>query len=163
MIMKKYLKIVFISVMAVFMASCDRDDLIAEDLSGGIWEGTVTTDYVRDRWGSTSEVYQYVDMQFEANPYRYAKGTGLERDYSKTRVVRCPFDFEVDRGIIYLYYDDGTDVEIRNYRLSGDRFTGSFYNSRTGKWMADFTFTRYSSWRDERYYYAPKELTDSVK
>lgn len=144
--MKKFFAfaLVAMTVMTTFI-SC-RDDEIAEDLVG-IWEGAVSQSYFTGRY--TYEVdYQYVDIEFYKNPYQYAKGDGVEYDYTGYDrwndcyyYYRCGFSYEVRNRNIYIYYDDGTRVVIRDYSLSGSRFTGTF-RDYYDRYLADFDFVR---------------------
>lgn len=137
-------------MLALSLNSCGEDDEIAQTLDG-IWEGEVATEYFSYRWGYHTE-YQAVDIEFYADPYRYAKGTGVEYDYSANgyTYIRSYFDFEVVGGIIYLDYDDGSHIAIRNYHLTGNRFSGEFINDVTGAYLASFDFYRVSNWRHTR-------------
>jgi hypothetical protein len=137
--------LVALTVMVTFI-SC-RDDEIAEDLAG-IWEGEVAQAFFVGRY--TYEVdFQRVDIEFYKNPYRFAKGDGIEYDYSGYDrynncyyYYACGFVYEVRNGNIYIDYDDGTRVVIRDYSLSGSRFRGTFRNYYGGGYLADFDFVR---------------------
>lgn len=148
--MKKILTILFVAVTAMTFVSCD-DDKIARSLDG-IWEGQVSSAYFNYRLGNS---YQWIDIQFYADPSRYAKGSGIERDYSGSGSYyyeECEFEFEVRGGYIYLHYADGTEVVIRDYELVDDRFTGEFLD-RNGHLLASFDLYRVTSWRHSRYDY----------
>lgn len=135
---------------ALSFQSCEDDD-IAQQLDG-IWEGQVAQTYFDYRWGEQTD-YQYVDIEFYTDPYKYAKGTGIEYDYygNSYRYSECPFYFEVRNGIIYLDYNDGASVAIRNYRLSHNHFTGEFIDYWSGEYLASFDFQKVSNWRYNRY------------
>ena len=138
------------AVMALSLNSCNEDDDIALTLDG-IWEGEVAMDYFSHRWGVQTE-YQAVDIQFYADPYRYAQGEGIEYDYLPNGYyTECHFYFEVRNGRIYIDYDDGTSVAIRNYRLTGNSFTGEFIDYYTGDYLASFDFIKVTNWRHIRY------------
>lgn len=149
---RKFASYLMMVMMAFAVTSCNEDDDIAYTLDG-IWEGEVATEYFNYRWGYQTE-YQYVDIEFFADPYRYARGTGVERDYSPSgrRYVECFFDFEVHNGVIYIDYDDGSSVAIYNYRLSNNHFYGDFHDDYTGKFLASFDFVKVNNWRHNRYY-----------
>lgn len=150
--MRKLLFSLLAAVSALCLTSCE-DDEIARTLDG-IWEGEVATSYFNYRWGRTTE-YQYVDIEFNVDPYRYAKGTGVEYDYydgSGRYYTRVYFDFEVRNGCIYLYYEDGADVYIASgYTLTDNRFSGVFCDCKTGNRLAAFDFYRQRNWRHDRY------------
>ena len=161
--MKKILTLFIIAVTAMTFVSCD-DDEIAKNLEG-IWEGEVSTAYSNYRGGNNT---QYVDIQFYADPSQYAKGTGYERDYSNINVgtyTECAFSFEVKNRNIYLYYDDGADVVIRNYELTDGHFTGEFLD-RDGHFLANFDLYRVENWRHVRYsnyYTAQPDSTATIE
>ena len=128
------------------LTSCD-DDKIARSLDG-VWEGEISTAYFNYRGSGNS---QYVDIQFYTDPSQYAKGDGIERDYSNTTgtYTECGFRFEVKNSRIYLYYDDGYDVMIRNYELLDGHFSGEFLD-RYGNYLASFDLYRVDNWRHFR-------------
>lgn len=154
--MKKILMLFVMAATMLSLTSCD-DDKIARSLDG-IWEGEVSTAYFNYRGNSS----QYVDIQFYADPSQYAKGDGIERDYSNTTgtYTECGFRFEVKNSRIYLYYDDGYDVMIRNYELLDGHFSGEFLD-RYGNYLASFDLYRVDNWRHYRYnyYIAPDNST----
>lgn len=139
---------IIMAMISFTLYSCEDED-IAQTLDG-IWEGEVATEYFSYRWGTRTE-YQAVDIEFYVDPYRYARGTGVEYDYdSRYYYTECGFYFEVYNGIIYLDYDDGSQVAIRNYRLTDNRFSGEFINYRTGEYLASFNFVKVNNWRHYR-------------
>lgn len=139
-----------LALFALCMNACNEDDDIAMTLDG-IWEGEVASEYFSHRWGVQTE-YQAVDIEFYTDPYRYAKGTGVEYDYQRNgRYIECYFNFEVYNGIIYIDYADGSYVAIRNYRLSNNHFSGEFIDYDTGNYLANFNFVKVTDWRHNRY------------
>lgn len=148
---QKLASCILIVILALTFHSCE-DDEIAQQLDG-IWEGEVASTYFSHRFGERTE-YQYVDIEFYADPYRYAKGTGIEYDYygNSYYYSECSFSFEVRNGIIYLDYQDGTSVAIRNYRLNGSRFSGDFIDYWSGDYLASFNFVKVNNWRYNRSY-----------
>lgn len=142
--------------MAIFsFSSCD-DDKIAQTLDG-IWEGEVSQTYCNYRWGSTTE-FQYVDMEFYADPWKFSSGTGVEYDYTyinnwtgEAYYDYVEFRFNVNFGNIYIDYADGTRVAVYNYRLNNDHFEGTFKDYHTGNYWADFNFVKVGEWRYKRY------------
>lgn len=157
--MKKAISFFILAITALIFTSCNNEDNILANALDGIWEGEVRTEYFNYRWHETVEEFQTVDIEFYKDPYRYAKGEGVERDYTyineRTGVahyVECGFWYEVKFGVIYIYYDDGTDVQIYNYSVSGNKFTGVF-RDRYGNYLSDFVFYRVNNWRNDRYRY----------
>lgn len=155
--MKKIFSFALVALtVMVTLISC-RDDEIAEDLAG-IWEGEVAQAFFVGRY--TYEVdYQAVDIEFYKNPYRYAKGDGVEYDYSGYDryndcyyYYRCSFVYEVKNGSIYIDYADGTHVVIRDYSLSGTHFSGSFRHYPSERYLADFNFVRVGGYYYQNYY-----------
>ncbi len=147
---QRFATYLFVALLAFTFNSCE-DDEIAQHLDG-IWEGEVASTYFSHRWGEQTQ-YQYVDIEFYTDPYRYAKGTGVEYDYygNSYYYSECRFSFEVENGIIYIDYEDGTSVAIRNYRLNNNRFSGDFIDYRTGDYLASFDFVKVTNWRYNRY------------
>ncbi|MBR7017555.1 MAG: hypothetical protein IKH99_01765 [Prevotella sp.] len=141
------LTMALVAMLSFTFVSCDQDDDdIAWNLQG-IWEGEVRGHYY-DRYGHGT-TYNYARIEFYQNPNSYASGEGREIDFSDrsyyTEVVH--FYFTVERGTIYISYDDGTDVAITNYHLFSDEFTGEFRDYHNGRTLAYFNFARVNSWR----------------
>lgn len=143
--MKKFLTFLFLAVTAMTFVSCD-DDKIANSLEG-VWEGEVSV----GRWNS----YQYVDIEFSRQGY--SDGYGMEYDYqgNSGAAIPCPFTFKVVNGTIFMEYEDGSRVAIRNYTLTENQFSGEFCewvgSYTVGSHIADFKFMKVSSWRHVRY------------
>ncbi|MBR4269328.1 MAG: hypothetical protein IKQ47_06040 [Prevotella sp.] len=158
--MKKILTFLFLAVTAMTFVSCN-DDEIAATLDG-VWEGEVSV----GRWNSC----QYVDIQFSRD--QYSAGYGMEYDYqgNSGAYVECPFTFKVTNGTIFMEYDDGSRVAIRNYSLTDTHFSGDFYewvgNYSIGSYIAHFDFYKVTSWRHSRfggYYTAQPDSTVTIE
>ena len=152
--MKKIFNFVFVGIVAVLcltLSSC-KDDNIAKTLDG-VWEGEVSQNYSW-RWTDYTK-YQYVEMEFITDPYRYAKGYGYEYDYYSDGYEKVRFTFEVNNEDIYIDYADGVHVCIprRYYTLTDRRFSGEFRNYRTGGYLGSFSFVKFANHRYDRYYY----------
>ena len=158
--MKKILTFLFLAVTAMTFVSCN-DDEIAATLDG-VWEGRVSF----GRWNS----YQYVDIQFSRD--QYSAGNGMEYDYqgNSGAAIPCPFTFKVVNGTIFMEYEDGSRVAIRNYSLTDTHFSGDFYewvgNYSIGSYIAHFDFDKVTSWRHSRfdgYYTAQPDSTVTIE
>ena len=158
--MKKFtaiLTMVLLAALPMVFTSCEQDDDDIAFTMDGVWYGQVASEYFTYRYGSNVD-YTDVIFEFWHDRYDYARGTGREVDYygyGYSEVVY--FDYEVRGGIIYLFYEDGTEVRISNYRLFGDEFRGDFHDARNGRWLASFDLVRdYDGW-DYRYNYYVKK------
>ena len=158
--MKKFtsiLTMVLLAALPMVFTSCEQDDDDIAFTMDGVWYGQVASEYFTYRYGRTMD---YTDVMFEFwhDRYDYARGTGREVDYyGRGYGEVIYFDYEVRGGLIYLYYQDGTEVCISNYRLFGDEFRGDFYDNYNGRLLASFDLVRdYNGW-DYRYYYYVKK------
>lgn len=164
--MKKIYTNIAVALMAVLtmtgFTSCDSDVDLAYDLDG-IWQGTIQGNYYYDRYHT-----EYIDYDTEIRFYQDGAfsrgGTGYEIDRAYGGLsTRSNFDWTVRNGRIYLSYDDGYEVVIRDfetYTMGGYmRFRGYFDNYRTGEPMASFNLVKVS----ERYSYAKNmAVSDSI-
>ncbi len=143
--MKKILTFIIVAVTAMTFVSCD-DDKIAATLDG-VWEGEVSL----GRWNSC----QCVDIEFSRQGY--SNGYGMEYDYqgNSGAAIPCPFTFKVVNGTIFMEYEDGSRVAIRNYTLTENQFSGEFCewvgSYTVGNYITKFNFVKVSSWRHVRY------------
>lgn len=177
--MKKFtsiLTMVLLAALPMVFTSCEMDDDDIAYSLDGVWYGTVASEYFTGRYGYETQ-YQDVMLEFFSDPYEYASGLGREVDYGYggriSDVVR--FRYSVENNVIYMDYEDGTQVAIYNYRLYSNEFRGEFHNYRTGEYLASFEFYRDGYDWDGRYDYWSKkhkevidwdnieEITDSVK
>lgn len=157
--MKKILTLFIIAVTAMTFVSCD-DDKIAATLEG-VWEGEVSV----GRWNS----YQFVDIEFSRQGY--SDGYGVEYDYQANGAyIECPFTYKVTNGTIFMEYDDGSRVAIRNYTLTEKQFSGEFCewvgSYTVGAKIANFDFVKVTSWRHVRYsnyYTAQPDSTATIE
>ena len=153
--MKKIYNYLFVGIVAMLsmtLSSCN-DDNIAGTLDG-VWEGTVIDNWDDWSWRWKDYTrYQYVDIEFITDPYRYAQGYGYEYDYYSDGYERVHFTFEVRNEDIYINYADGVHVCIprRYYTLTDRRFSGEFRDNRTGKYLGSFSFVKYANHRYDRY------------
>ena len=165
--MKKYYTNIAAVLMAVLsmtaFTSCDKDVDIAYDLDG-IWQGTILGNYYFDRYGTNytdydTEICFYQDGAFS----RGGTGYEIDRDNTTGRYTRFEFDWKVRNERIYICYDDGYEVIIRDYETytMGNtlRFRGYFDDYYTGEQMASFNLVKVS----ERYSYAKNMVnSDSI-
>ena len=144
--MKKFKNIslfLFAAVAMTVLTSCD--DMVADELQGH-WYGEVATANFSYHRGINID-YQEVEIYFDKGPGNNASGTGIEIDYENNGwyYTECPFTFNVRDGIIYMDYEDGTHVAIKDYSIhedvnNGDMYTfqGVFVDYYTGREMAQF-------------------------
>jgi hypothetical protein len=165
--MKKIYTNIAVALMAVLtmtgFTSCDSDVDLAYDLDG-IWQGTIIGNYYYDRYGTNYTDYD-TEIRFYQDGAFSRGGTGYEidRDNTTGRYTRSNFDWTVRNGRIYLSYDDGYDVIIRDYETytmgNAMRFRGYFEDYRTGEQLASFNLIKVS----ERYSYAKNmAVSDSI-
>ena len=116
-------------VAAAFtLYSCDDDDDIADTL-WGVWEGNM---YVSSQYGGQYYDASYSEIAFDKDPYDYASGSGYWIDYYSN----APWDYHanhiswyVSNGVITInFYEDGGSVDIYDYRLNSNYFSGVIYN-----------------------------------
>lgn len=141
----KYTLMVICTMMA--MTSCDSDADLAYDLDG-IWSGELASEFYDYRYGQhmtdryDTEITFYQDGDFSRG------GTGVEVDYNLNtgRASRDYFDWRVRNGRIYLYYNDGSSVVIRDYDIytvgSTLRFRGYFDSADDGSTLAAFNLVK---------------------
>ena len=177
--MKKNLTSAIVMMMAMLMTmftftSCETDDeLIADYLTYGNWEGYLGT-YYENRWGEYVQDGEYHTVwRFKAQGYdRYGyatSGYGDEVDYStryRSDYAYCSFRWEVRNGNIYIDYDDSdwnpVKIDWRDYSINRSRFHGTMYDWENRAYDFDLTNT-YWDW-DPYYdrYWARTRSADST-
>ena len=154
--MKKTFNKLGLMVMALFtimtMTSCDDDTETAWDLDG-IWSGTITGNYYKDRYGNITQDVWETEIQFVQDGDFSRGGWGRERDWQGRRLVSdVNFDWKVRNGRIYMYFDDGYDVVIRDYDLyytgSTQRFRGYFESPDGRTDLGAFSLSKVANWTD---------------
>lgn len=116
----------FVLMVPVMMTSCQPDDdfEVAATLDG-YWEGELSTGYYYNNYGA----YNWATI-FEFDSYApgvSTSGTGVEIDYSPSYYSQNRyyyFKWEVAYGNIYLHFDNGEELVIRDYMISGNRLRG---------------------------------------
>lgn len=152
--MKKICTITLMLMVAMLaMTSCEPnpDADLAYDIEG-VWQGSITGNYYSHR-------YRTNDFDTEMKFYRIDAygGDGYEIDYNyrTNRYYRNNFDWTVRNNRIYLEYDDGSTIIIRDYdvySMRGDlRFRGYFDDYRTGEELASFNLIKVLD--PNKYYY----------
>lgn len=151
-------------VTMVAFSSCDEDSDIAYDLDGA-WSGTVVGDYYYYRYGKEYVTYQDWDtyIEFKQDSPFATSGEGYEYDENRRtgQWSEAYFDWQVRNGKIYISYDDGTDVVIRDYEVYQTRgvmrFRGYFEDYR-GNDIASFDFIKVAGNRTRSTGDKPEEL-----
>ena len=151
-------------VTMVTFSSCDEDSDIAYDLDGA-WSGTVVGDYYYYRCGKEYVTYQDWDtyIEFKQDSPFATSGEGYEYDENRRtgQWSETYFDWQVRNGKIYISYDDGTDVVIRDYEVyqirNVMRFRGYFEDYR-GNDIASFDFIKVAGNRTRSTGDKPEEL-----
>ena len=151
-------------VTMVTFSSCDEDSDIAYDLDGA-WSGTVVGDYYYYRYGKEYVTYQDWDtyIEFKQDSPFATSGEGYEYDENRRtgQWSETYFDWQVRNGKIYISYDDGTDVVIRDYEgyqtRGVMRFRGYFEDYR-GNDIASFDFIKVAGNRTRSTGDKPEEL-----
>jgi len=130
--MKKLMSIIsmlLLALTATTLVSCDDDSDIATTLEG-TWKGKMElrTEY-------QDQYYQVISSEicFLQDPYSYSSGTGYWIDYYqrspwRNNKVANHIQWTVSNGVINVYFkEEGTSLEIRNYRLYRGLFEGTIY------------------------------------
>ncbi len=130
--MKKLMSIIsmlLLALTATTLVSCDDDSDIATTLEG-TWKGKMElrTEY-------QDQYYQVISSEicFLQDPYSYSSGTGYWIDYYqnspwRNNQVANHIKWTVSNGVINVYFkEEGTSLEIRNYRLYRGLFEGTIY------------------------------------
>ena len=175
--MKTYTKTLMMALMAMLafsVTSCDDDDEIAYTLEG-TWEGNM---YASAEYDGRVYDASRTEVCFVGDPYRYSSGTGYWVDYYRDyywgdyNYLASHIEWEVRNRTIYIYFvEDHQTVEIYDYSLSDNYFTGYIYfgNARhrfslrhvsSPNWNDYY----YSGYRDYGYgYYDYYEYSNSAK
>ena len=129
--MKKLMNILTLAMMAFVMTSltsCDDDEYIARTLEG-TWKGDM---YVKTEWDGRYYNAIYTEVTFLKNPNAFSSGTGYWVDYYSDApwdYVANHIDWNVTLGDIYVkFIEEGTSIEISDYRLDDNRFSGYIYD-----------------------------------
>lgn len=141
-----YTKLLLMALIAMTtMTSCDEDAALAYDLEG-VWQGTITGNYYYDRYRVQSNDYDTEIMFRQISWETGGTGYEIDRRYGSRSYSKTYFDWKVRNGKIYIEYDDGYRVIVRDfetYRMGGRmRFRGYFDNYDTGEQMAAFSLIK---------------------
>ena len=119
---------VMMGMMALSFTSCEDDEEIAYTLEG-TWKGNM---YITSEWNGRYYNSTNTEITFLKDPYRYSEGTGYWVDYYSNApwdYVANHIEWEVYNGIIRIYFvEERTSLEIRDYHLNRNRFTGYIYD-----------------------------------
>lgn len=147
-VMKSAVMMMVMMVTAVCMSSCERDDDdIAYNLNG-TWKGKITSIYNGSSSGREYDAVLIFDQTGYSN-----HGYGYEEDGSWRYSSRVHFEWVVEKGCIYLSYDDGTSVVMdyngsMPYGNTGDVLRGSFRDQQSGEKIAAFWLQKTSNSSD---------------
>ena len=127
--MKKIFTMLTMAMMALAFTSCE-DEYIADTLEG-TWSGNM---YISSEWDGRYYDATSTEITFLIDPFRFTKGSGYWVDYYRNapwgNYVANHINWSVSNGVIYVYFvEDGDRIEIRDYRLSHNRFVGTIYDA----------------------------------
>lgn len=152
--MKRITSLLAVALMAVLtlsLVSCDDDPYIADSLAG-TWNGKMYVSSVYD--GYTYDA-TYSELYFDQDPYSYSSGVGYWVDHyagdAPYAYIANHTRWTVRNGRIYIdLIEEGTSVQIANYRLDDGYFEGTIFY---GEDRVDFRLMHTSSpnWGDYRY------------
>ncbi len=147
-----FVSLSLILIATVGLSGCSDDQEIGMTLEG-TWEGymNIYAEYGGRRYQST-DTY----ISFSTDPFRFTRGDGYWLD----RYVGAPWghdyiashiQWRVNNQVIYIHFiEDNYDVEIHDYRLSDNFFTGTIY---MGGQTVDFRLRHVDSPNWDDYYY----------
>lgn len=125
--MKKYLTILFTLLLSISFTSCE-DEAIADTLQG-TWEGNM---YISHSWNGRVYESTYSEIEFLLDPFRYKRGSGYWVDHYSNApwdYIANHIDWRVDDRVIKIYFrEEDSYLEIANYRLNNNYFTGIIYD-----------------------------------
>ena len=146
----------FLLSLLVFLAgicgftSCDS--MIASSLEG-TWEGEM---YFASYYDGRYYYSNYTEIEFVGDPYRFKSGRGYWIDHysgAPWDYVANHFTWQVRDKIIYIHLiEDDYDIEIHNYRLNDERFTGDVYYEGEDRYF-ELVHTYSPNWDDYDYGY----------
>ena len=116
------LMMAMMAMMTLSFTSCESDEEIARGLEG-TWTGNM---YIVDDYG---EATTYSEITFTRYSSYDTSGAGVWYDYYADGYrTSSHFKWRVDWTNIYILFEDGIEVEIRNYNLRANWFTGRFWD-----------------------------------
>lgn len=157
-----YLTVTLMVLTTALFTSCrEVDEDISRNLSGR-WSGVISQDVYYHRFGIIRENTS-ADMEFYNDPFSSFSGRGVEYDYfqeyGRLYYTESHFDYTVNMRRIYLSYDDGSDIVIRDYDMYVDLFVGVFesYDRYTRQYedIASFRFNKIADFQWRRGGYTP--------
>ena len=165
-----------VAMLPLVFSSCSDDQEIGMTLEG-TWEGDmhVYSSYDGETYQSTR-----TRLCFEADVFKFKEGSGYWIDYyrdhrwdNRRSYVANRIHWRVSGGVIYIHFrEDNYDIEIRNYRLSDNRFEGTIYaegkdidfylvHTSSPNYDTDYDYYGYDYYDDFYYHYGAKASPDS--
>ena len=126
--MKKFFTLFAMARMALAFTSCE-DEEIARTLEG-TWKGEM---YISTSHSGRTYYSTYTEITFIRDYNSYSSGTGYWVDYYSNAprdYVANHINWTVDNGNIYIrFIEEGTRIEIRDYHLNDNHFSGTLYDN----------------------------------
>lgn len=165
--MKQTFKTLLLALFALvtstsLFTSCDAD--IAATLEG-TWEGEMQ---FKSYYDGHYYYSNYTELEFNIKHGRTQSGYGVWVDYYSN----APWDYvanhtiwEVSGGVIYVHLvEDDYDIEIRDYNLDDDHFSGTvFYEGEKRRFRLRHTYS--PNWNDYNfggYYYGQRRSAEAA-
>lgn len=158
--MKRNIHILAMALMALCslaLTSCDDDnDIEVATNLNGVWRGAISTSYYSDNYYQYYGDLQYNEWATEFRFYSYdgsygtsTSGEGVEVDYDTDYYNQYYkvyyFKWNVAYGNIYLYFENGENLVIRNYRMTSSHLQGDLETS-DGVYVATINLRSTNDW-----------------
>jgi hypothetical protein len=157
---KNIASLLLMALAAVFtlsLQSCSDDQEIGMNLEG-TWRGYMD---IWNKYGGQEYMSTYSEICFTTDPFKYKSGDGYWVDYYQdhpwgpNEYVANHIQWRVSAQVIYIHFiEENTDIQIHNYRLSDNYFTGEIYlDNRTAQFRLQHTSSPYWDDYDYGYFY----------
>ena len=122
--MFSFFRVALLALIGLTFTSGDEDILTGSSIQG-IWSGNM---YVTSDWNGRTYTSSRTEIEFYGDDMNVTRGSGYWMDrYSRAPwdYYYSPFTYQVQNGVIHItFLFDGGMVDISNYSVSGNRFTG---------------------------------------
>ena len=152
----RYFNLILMAGLMLVLTSCEAEYFGSRDSDIGY---TITGHWFGDLdMRINGERARGSEIEFIPRSAGYYYGTGYEIDYYRRGSVRHNFNWEVQRGVLYLTFDDpALDCAIIDYHLDDSYFSGYIADPVTLENISSFNLRYYDTFWDAygygNYYY----------
>jgi len=143
----------YMAIMTAMISlyGCNKTDYEESQPFNGQWIGHISDTYYQDRYNEDIMNW-FSEMMFYYGNVSSQEGNGLQFDYNVNtyKYKFYNFTWSANDDNLWVYYEDGTVLFIKNYSFTSNTLRGEYYDYNTNIKESEFLLNKTNTWVDYR-------------